>query len=131
MTKHYRLSRAMRRAIHVALFLVVVVALIVATIGVVGQTIGSLFGGVLIVALIAYLIGWLASGYWLRFISGRRYTDEDMQRVSTLHAIHAQSMMIVGECAVPWRDENGAHLCVRPYEHRGTHTCGLCAEITR
>ncbi|MBS1674058.1 MAG: hypothetical protein JSS74_08855 [Actinobacteria bacterium] len=79
----------------------------------------------------AFLVGWVASGIWLAVLSRRWTTTNHARRVATMHALNAQSMMLAGECAQPWEDNTGAHLCVRPYSHTGPHSCGICEEITR
>ena len=127
MTKHYRL----RRVLHVIAFVLVVVGLVVATIAIVGEAMSSILGGSFMVALVAYLIGWGASGYWLHVIVRRRLTPADAARAANEHAARAQVMLLAGECAVPWRDKGGAHLCVRAYDHTGPHQCGICEDVAR
>ena len=79
-----------------------------------------------------FLVGYIASGVWIMVISRRYIKRTDAARGAHQHALHALSMMTAGECAFPWLDGDGAHLCVRPYDHRGPHVCGICDEaVTR
>lgn len=91
----------------------------------------GVLGGSLVPILFAFGVGFAGSGYYLTNIARRRFTDADVQRVADDHAMMAVSMLYAGECAMPWRDHDGAHLCVRPEAHTGPHVCGICEEVTR
>ena len=93
-----------------------------------------LVGAVVLPGLIAsgwmFAAGWAASGIWLYAFARKRYTEASLAYAANMHALRAQSMMIAGECAMPWVDGE-PHLCVRPYGHTGPHVCGICPDVTR
>lgn len=109
----------LRRIVQVVTFFVLTLAAFVAGVAWIPALVASGY---------IFLVGWVASGIWIMVISRRYIKRSDATRSAHIHAVRATTLLIAGGCAHPWCDNTGAHLCVRPYEHRGPHACGYCVE---